>query len=432
MKNSIKRWFFIVFIMGLVFGGGSLWARAITVSSPAAGANWCKGQTYTITWTKTGVMDTNVKIRLYNSTGTAVVSSITNSTPNDGRFDWTISASVVPGNYVVRVRTLDDLVHDDSDVFAVASCPVGHIDIVEPMETGAYAQRDNMDIVWTGSGVVGNGRFEMLPEGGGAPILINASYPLTASPMRYPIPDSLAPGTYRLRISQGDLSATSGRFGILAYRPPGLNLTTPNGGEEYIQGGQINIYWGASHIDGNLRIELLYNNSPIHTISDSSRANAGYFTWRPIPASFGGRKVMLGRHYKIRISSSDGRFVDASDGPFSIRAPAGIWIFSPGAGTSWALGTIQQIRWNAQYLEGYVGEISLSVPNPARPLPDRYQIAEGVDVMAKAYSWRVGDYTMGSLRLRPGSYPGCKIRIIARNGSATKLDESKPFTLVVE
>jgi hypothetical protein len=141
---------------------------------------------------------------------------------------------------------------------------------------------------------------------------------------------------------------------------------------------------------------------------------------------------MLGNRYKIRISTLDGRYSDSSDRTFSIRAPAGIWIFAPNEGTFWRFGSNQLIRWNAQYLEGYLATIDLIIPDPDNPdRPMMYRIAENYDVMTKSYSWRVGDYARGSIRLTPGNHPGCKIRIIASRESSSKMDMSKEFTILV-
>jgi hypothetical protein len=80
-----------------------------------------KDNTKTITWTKTGSQDANVKIRLYDSTGTTKILDITNSTANNGEFSWLIPSSLADGNYIVRVKTVDNAVWDDSPIFKITS-----------------------------------------------------------------------------------------------------------------------------------------------------------------------------------------------------------------------------------------------------------------------------------------------------------------------
>jgi len=99
--------------------GGEPPTGSITVTNPHTGSNWCKGSTYTIQWTKTGTMDSNVKIKLRNSTSTAVVIDIISFIPNNGSYSWLIPASVSPGNYVIRVRTMDNEVYGDSESFSI-------------------------------------------------------------------------------------------------------------------------------------------------------------------------------------------------------------------------------------------------------------------------------------------------------------------------
>ncbi len=98
----------------------------IVVDKPAAGNTVIKGGSYTIEWTKTGAQDASVKIRLYNPAGTTKILDITNSTANDGRFSWPVANSVAGGSYVVRVKTLDNVIWDDSGVFTIASSRGGY------------------------------------------------------------------------------------------------------------------------------------------------------------------------------------------------------------------------------------------------------------------------------------------------------------------
>jgi len=92
---------------------------SITLTNPNIGSNWRKGSTYTIQWTKTGTMDSNVKITLRDSTSTTKILDIKISTLNDGSYSWLIPASVAPVNYVIRVRTMDNAVYGDSDCFSI-------------------------------------------------------------------------------------------------------------------------------------------------------------------------------------------------------------------------------------------------------------------------------------------------------------------------
>lgn len=108
-------------------------SASINVLNPLT---WCNGQSHSIKWTKSGNMNSNVKIRLYNSTGTNKILNITNSTANDGNYDWNIPATVSPGEYRIRVKTVDNLVFDDSSTFLISDCS-GKLKVTSPCEYGS-------------------------------------------------------------------------------------------------------------------------------------------------------------------------------------------------------------------------------------------------------------------------------------------------------
>lgn len=96
----------------------------IHVDKPVSGQTIYKVNTtgYMIKWTVSGNITKNVKIRLMNKTGTAKIYDITNSTPiAAGQFQWTKNKinNTNIGDYVIRVKTIDNLHSDDSDIFHI-------------------------------------------------------------------------------------------------------------------------------------------------------------------------------------------------------------------------------------------------------------------------------------------------------------------------
>ncbi len=61
---------------------------SLTITSPNGGEEWEVGSTHDITWTSTGTVG-NVRIR-YSTDGGSNWIIVTNSTPNDGSFSWTV------------------------------------------------------------------------------------------------------------------------------------------------------------------------------------------------------------------------------------------------------------------------------------------------------------------------------------------------------
>jgi hypothetical protein len=107
---------FLVFSSILL--AGILSGQTITVTQPTTGVTWNSGGTYTITWTKTGQMDTNVKINLHQ--GSNHILTISDSAPNTGTFQWTVPTTLAAGTYQIRVRTLIGAVAGDSQPFTIS------------------------------------------------------------------------------------------------------------------------------------------------------------------------------------------------------------------------------------------------------------------------------------------------------------------------
>ncbi len=151
----MKKLFLLLLVM--VISYGMAFSQNITVTKPAAGETVAKGSQYTIMWAKSGSMDANVKIRLYNSAGTTKIKNIVNSIPNNG--SYTMPANMlndVPvGNYLIRVRTLDNAVFDDGGVFTIAVAPSGGIIIVtNPNSTTKWNKGIGYPIIWTKQGAM--------------------------------------------------------------------------------------------------------------------------------------------------------------------------------------------------------------------------------------------------------------------------------------
>ncbi len=144
----------LLFLLIAVFITAMSYAQSITVTNPHSGSTWHKGSTYTIRWTKSGSMDNNVKITLYKPDHTTLQMIIVRPTANDGSFSWTIPNSIPNGQYIVRVKTIDNQVYDDSDVFNIAtSAPTGGtITVTDPRSGDCLEKGSSHTIRWTKSG----------------------------------------------------------------------------------------------------------------------------------------------------------------------------------------------------------------------------------------------------------------------------------------
>ncbi len=107
----------ILFFVAFAYSGSG----TITVKKPNSQNTWIKGNTYKIVWSKSGNMDSQVKITLYKPDHKSLIYIIAKPTPNNGSFLWTIPNSIPSGKYLVRVKTMDNSVYDDGEVFKIDS-----------------------------------------------------------------------------------------------------------------------------------------------------------------------------------------------------------------------------------------------------------------------------------------------------------------------
>ncbi len=116
--------------------------------------------------------------------------------------------------------------------------------------------------------------------------------------------------------SRNDGEFISSRSGDLLI-PDYLLLTTPNGGEQVEQGGDLNITWSGNAEGFTINIELINDDIPaVEVLAEGVPVEQGFYTWTA--------NVPLGNQYKINIVSED--FQDVSDDYFSVVPPIDIKI----------------------------------------------------------------------------------------------------------
>ncbi|MEK7564262.1 MAG: peptidoglycan-binding domain-containing protein [Patescibacteria group bacterium] len=75
---------------------------SISVVSPNGREIWQHGSTQTIKWTSTNLSSALIGIRLYEKSGSPVV-TLARNIPNTGSFDWVVPTTYVGSNYVIMV-----------------------------------------------------------------------------------------------------------------------------------------------------------------------------------------------------------------------------------------------------------------------------------------------------------------------------------------
>jgi hypothetical protein len=211
----------------------SLFGASVTVTSPAAGATWVKGQGYAIAWTKTGDMPNTVRISLRDKTGATEVKLIADNQPNSGSYSWTVPQDVPDGEYVIRVKVKNAAVSDDSGVFSIASSapPAASITVTKPASGDSWNRSASHLITWTKTGSMPNlVKISLMDQNSVAVVREIADNQPNSGSYSWTIPADIAFGSYRVRVAVKtttikDDSATF-KIGMMAMKPPAKKAET--------------------------------------------------------------------------------------------------------------------------------------------------------------------------------------------------------------
>jgi hypothetical protein len=274
MKKKVVFLFFILIGLGLVY------SQTITVTNPTAGKVWCKGQPYTITWTRTGTMPNLVKIWLRNPASTQTILEISAQTENDGSFSWPVPGTIANGNYRIRVVTGAGAIWGDSGIFEITNCAQGSITVSKPTANDVWCKGKTHSIQWTKSGQLPNTvRIVLLDEPGTASVQVIDPGTANNGSYDWKIPDSIANGKYRIRVRavEGGVLGTFGDsppFSIkkcFVFRFYSITVTEPHDGAHWDGGESHNIEWETGY-KSNLKIQL-YDYNGKNTISVSNQTD---------------------------------------------------------------------------------------------------------------------------------------------------------------
>jgi hypothetical protein len=281
--------------------------QVITITAPAAGAAWCIGGSYTITWTKTGAMDDTVSIRLRpRGGGDAGLRILINRTENDGSYGpWVVPADVTPGEYFIRINTTDGAVTASSGVFNIAACTEpppagGSITVTSPGTSSSWRPGSRQTIEWTKSGALGpmaniTLRREGAPEPE-APVVRIADGCANNGSRVWFLPDSLAEGRYFVRVKSGSVQGDSAVFPV---SPSGAGSGLP-GPDTPIRADLSMPGVGVEYADGQI-VAWVKNNGP-----DSLRDHDVAFRLN-LPERGGGEQIITRR---ITVAAGSERPVD--------------------------------------------------------------------------------------------------------------------------
>ncbi|MCX6150795.1 MAG: YCF48-related protein [Ignavibacteriales bacterium] len=311
----------------------TVYEKSITLTSPNGGENWRVGTQHNITWTSNFI--TNVSIYYQTTSGsswTLVAASVAAAT---GSYSWTVPNTPSTTCKVQVWGDGDDAFIDESDnTFNIYQSGVT---VTSPNGGEDWLVGTNQNITWTSSNVT-NVKLEYTTNNGTNWNTIIASVAAIPASYNWVIPN--APSTNcKVRISDaGDATVNDLSDNTFTISQKSINLTSPNGGENWRVGTQHNITWTKSGFT-YVKVEYTTDNGTSWIVIDPSVDATLGMSWT-VPNT-------PSANCKVRVSDAgDATVIDLSDNIFTIYQPA-VTVTSPNGGENWLVGTNQNITWTS-------------------------------------------------------------------------------------
>jgi hypothetical protein len=144
-------------------------------------------------------------------------------------------------------------------------------------------------------------------------------------------------------------------IGIPPLSPePSLELLSPNGGEQWVEGETYAITWVASGL-GGVDIAVATGGKDLGIVASAVPAGQGHIAW-PIPSGLVSNFGMASSGaMRLRISdSSDHTFYDENDNPFTVMVPR--IRFAPGRTSATVAGQLAQNEFDRYVLRAFGGQ----------------------------------------------------------------------------
>ena len=284
-----------------------------------------------ITWTSSNVA--NIKLQYSTNNGTNWI-NITNVSASAGSYNWTVP-NTISSNCKVLISDVSNLsLFDESDsVFSIGPTP--SLTVNSPNGGESWDVGSSHSITWT-SISVDNVKIEYSTNNGTNWITIIASTSASAGSYNWTVPDTASTNckvqisdvTNALIVDQSD-----NVFTINVPVTPTINVTSPNGGENWDVGATDTIKWTSNNVI-NVKIDYSTNNGTDWINIVPSTPSDGSYSWT-IPNT-------PSTNCKVQISDvSNTTYTDQSNNVFTISVPVTpvVTVTSPNGGEIWDVGS---------------------------------------------------------------------------------------------
>ncbi|MCF7809249.1 MAG: GPI anchored serine-threonine rich family protein [Candidatus Marinimicrobia bacterium] len=311
------------------------------------------------------------------------------------KFTWTVPGFIQPGQgYSIYLKSpTDSMAWVESKIFRIDPYVTdASLDIIHPRQNDNWEAGVELgaEIIWDATGLTGLIRIELL-NGPDVELLVADSIPAMLETFKWTVPTSLTPGDeYSIRLSTDEdeyLFAFSKPFHIRAkdveYE---LDIIRPISRTRWVQ-QQINgavIEWSVEDLDGTFCIDLMQDDTLVHTIKDSVNISDLKYSWT-VP-----QDVPPANNYVIRLRWNELETISILSRRFKIEGEADtptLEITAPTRGDKWYIGEANAagISWAYSNISGNV-KIDLYDRNSFYG-----NIAEAVSVDSGGLIWTVPD-----------------------------------------
>ncbi|MCF6270310.1 MAG: hypothetical protein L3J41_11400 [Melioribacteraceae bacterium] len=326
--------------------------QSLEVTAPNGNEFWEANTSKNITWNSSAVTHVKIEFTSNNGLDWAVVED---SLPSSGSYDWTVPNV---NSTQAKIRISDavdgDPIDESNATFRIKQA--GTLKLINPKSGDNWVAGDLNRIEWEADNVekvkieftTTNAIYDPTAEwfdDAWFNLITNAPGAAGFYETRFTIPST----EYRLRISDAEFDEPidfSGLFTVKGQPSYTLQVTAPNGGENWIIGEPYEITWVSENVE-RVSIDYSLNNGTTWNSIVSDVISNGLLNW--VVPDIGSRSDLC----KIRVvNSSDSTIFDLSDSPFSIHASEKLLrVVSPNGGENLESGVPTRIEWTSAGVE---------------------------------------------------------------------------------
>ena len=316
----------------------------IVVTAPNGGESLPVASSYAVTWTSTNV--TNMKIEYSTDNGSNWNEVVASTPAAAGTYNWTVPNTVSSQCLIKLSDASKPEVYDIGDnVFTISN----KIKLLSPNGSESWQAGSSQTIQWQSSGVA-NVNIYYSSNNGLSWNAVASTIAASLGSYSWTVP-STAGNQFKIKVSE---TANVNVFDISdgSFTVTSLNLTAPNGSENFAIGSTQNITWTSSFIS-NVKLEFSTDNGLNWYIITGSTPSNGVYYWQvPNAAS---------TQCKVRISETGNPSTyDISSNTFSITESPTVKVLYPNGGESLGIGTPEIIKWTSSNVNNVKLEYSVN------------------------------------------------------------------------